>query len=122
MYLRKTRRIAGEVSLSEALENDDDSNGLSLMDVIRVDDNMLEELENRDTCLRVRRCVETALDDRERGIVIQRYGLDGKPPRTQREVAAGCDISRSYVSRLEKQALKKLKKALDEPDRDSDTP
>ena len=118
MYLRKTRRISGEVSLSEALEGDDDSGGLSLMDVIRVDDNMLEELEMRESCLRVRQCVETALDDRERGIVIQRYGLDGKPPRTQREVAAGCGISRSYISRLEKQALNKLRKALEEPDKD----
>lgn len=99
MYLRKTRRTAGEVSLSEALENDDSSNSLSLMDVIRVEDNMLEDLENRDACLRVRRCVESALEPRERDIILQRYGLDGKAPRTQREVAAWCGISRSYVSR-----------------------
>lgn len=101
MYLRKTRRIAGEVSLSEALENDDSSAGLSLMDVIRVEDNMLEELESRDSCLRVRQCVDAVLTGREREIVIQRYGLDGKAPRTQREVAGQFGISRSYVSRLQ---------------------
>ncbi len=115
MYLRKTRRTAGEVSLSDALENDDSANALSLMDVIRVEDNILDDLESRDTCLRVRRCVETALDCRERDIVMQRYGLNGQTPRTQREIAAALGISRSYVSRLEKRALQKLQRALEQP-------
>ena len=116
MHLRKTRRLAGEVSLSEALENDDDGNGLSLMDVIKVDDTMLEDLESREDCLRVRQCVDAALTDREQYIITQRYGLDGKAPRTQREVAQQCGISRSYVSRLEKQALSKLRRALNQPE------
>ncbi|MCD8382760.1 MAG: RNA polymerase sporulation sigma factor SigK [Clostridiales bacterium] len=99
MHLRKTRRLAGEVSLSEALENDDSANALSLMDVIRVEDNMLDDLAVRDACLRVRASVDEVLTRRERTVIVQRYGLDGKPPRTQREVAAECGISRSYVSR-----------------------
>ncbi|HIS51237.1 MAG TPA: sigma-70 family RNA polymerase sigma factor [Candidatus Onthomonas avicola] len=116
MYLRKTRRTAGEVSLSDALESDDSANALSLMDVIRVEDNILDNLESRDACLRVRRCVETVLDRRERDIVTQRYGLGGQTPRTQREIAAEWGISRSYVSRLEKRALQKLQQALEQPD------
>ncbi len=115
MYLRKTRRAAGEVSLSEALENDDASGALSLMDVIRVEDNVLDELETREAVSHVRRCVGTALDERERDIITRRYGLAGQPPRTQREIAAEWGISRSYVSRLEKRALQKLQAALEGP-------
>lgn len=117
MYLRKTRRSAGEVSLSEALESDESSNALSLMDVIRVEDNMLEELESRESCRKIRQLVETVLEPREQLIITQRYGLDGLPPRAQREVAEACGISRSYVSRLEKQALQKLLSALEGPAR-----
>lgn len=112
MHLRKTRRLAGEVSLSEALEQDDDGAGLSLMDVIKVDDTMLEELEHREEGERLRRSVEQVLDQRERFIIRHRYGLDGATPMAQREVAEQCGISRSYVSRLEKQALNKLRTAL----------
>jgi RNA polymerase sporulation-specific sigma factor len=60
----------------------------------------------------VRVCVARCLEERERQIITLRYGLDGRPPRTQREVAAQCGISRSYVSRIEKKALKKLEAAM----------
>ena len=99
MYFRSRRKLAAEMSLSDALDTDGDGNSLSLMDVISVDDNMLEELDTREACAKVRRCVGECLDGRERDIITQRYGLDGLPPRTQREVAARCGISRSYVSR-----------------------
>ena len=114
MHLRKTRRLAGEVSLSEALEQDEDGSGLSLMDVIRVDDTMLEDLEHREERERLRKCVAHALNEREQFIITRRYGLDGKAPMAQREVAQLCGISRSYISRLEKQALSKLRWALTE--------
>lgn len=113
MHLRKTRRLSGEVSIDQSLEEDGEG-GVSLLDVLRVEDTMLEELENREDCRRVRSCVEQALNPRERQIITLRYGLDARPPRTQREVAQSCGISRSYVSRLEKQALGKLRQALDE--------
>ena len=99
MYFRSRRKLAAEMSLSDALDTDGDGNSLSLMDVISVDDNMLEELDTREACAKVRRCVGECLDGRERDIITQRYGLDGLPPRTEREVAARCGISRSYVSR-----------------------
>lgn len=115
MYLRKTRRLAGEVSLSETLDADGEGGNLSVMDLIRVDDDMLEELDARDSCVKVRACVERVLDAREKAVIVARYGLDGREPRTQREIAQEMGISRSYISRIEKKALKKLEEAMGEP-------
>lgn len=113
MHFRAQKKLQGEVSLAETLDSGDEPGSLSLMDVIAVDDNMLEELDTKESCKKVRRCVNRCLTSRERDIIIQRYGLDGKMPRTQREVAQGCGISRSYVSRIEKRALRKLEEAMD---------
>ncbi|MGI5962850.1 MAG: RNA polymerase sporulation sigma factor SigK [Lawsonibacter sp.] len=113
MYFRSQRKLQGEVSLADTLESAGDGGSLSLMDVIAVDDTMLEELDTRDACQRVRRYVDTCLTPRERMIIVRRYGLDDRPPQTQREVATCCGISRSYVSRIEKKALEKLEQAMD---------
>ena len=114
MHFRAQKKLAGEVSLADSLDGDDDGSSLSLMDVIAVDDNMLEELDTRDACRKVRHCVDTCLTDRERSIITLRYGLDDRPPRTQREIASRCGISRYYVSRIEKRALEKLEQAMRE--------
>lgn len=98
MYFRAQRKLQGEVSLSDTLDADGDGNALSLMDVIRVDDDMLENLDARDSCIQVRKYVEQCLSEREKKIITMRYGLDNRPPRTQREIAAESGISRSYVS------------------------
>lgn len=113
MHFRAQKKLQGEVSLSDTMETGGDGNSLSLMDVIAVDDNMLEDLDTRDACIRVRQCVGECLNPRERAIITLRYGLDDQPPRTQREVASRCGISRSYVSRIEKRALAKLEQAMD---------
>ena len=97
MYFRAQRKNQGEVSLSDSIDGDGDGGSLSLMDTISVDDNMLEELDARDACSQVRRCVKNCLDPREQQVIVLRYGLDGKMPMTQREIAAQCGISRSYV-------------------------
>ena len=97
MHFRSQRKLQGEVSLADTLESAGEGGSLSLMDVIAVDDNMLEELDTRDACVRVRRCVDTCLTPRERTVITLRYGLDDRPPRTQREIASLCGISRSYV-------------------------
>ncbi|WP_186564213.1 sigma-70 family RNA polymerase sigma factor [Lawsonibacter celer] len=97
MYFRAQKKLQGEVSLSDSIDGEGENNSLSLMDVIRVDDNMLEELDARDACARVRRCVASCLDERENMIITLRYGLNDRPPLTQREIAARCGISRSYV-------------------------
>ena len=81
------------------------------MDVLCVEDDMLETLDIRDACAKVRRCVSQCLTPREAHIIRLRYGLDDQQPLTQREIATLCGISRSYVSRIEKKALEKLKEA-----------
>ena len=114
MYFRAQRKTQGEVSLSDSLDGEGEGGSLSLMDVVKVDDDMLEQLDLRDACLRVRRCVEDCLTRREAHIIRLRYGLGGQQPLTQREIAALCGISRSYVSRIEKKALGKLRQAYEE--------
>lgn len=108
MHLRRIRRQTGEVSLNDALEQEDEGASLSLMDVLKVEDTMLDDLATREDCARVREAVEQHLTGREKLVILRRYGLDGKPPQTQREVAETCGISRSYVSRIEKKALETL--------------
>ncbi len=99
MHFRATRKLQGEISLSDSLENDPEGNALSLMDVISVDDTMMEDMDTKESCLKVRRCVADCLTEREAEIIALRYGLNGREPLTQREVAAKYDISRSYVLR-----------------------
>lgn len=113
MHFRSQKKLQGEVSLSDTLDGDGDGNSLSLMDMISVDDDMLENLDARDSCIQVRQYVERCLSDREKMIITMRYGLNNQPPKTQREIAAQSGISRSYVSRIEKKALKKLKDAFE---------
>ena len=113
MYFRSQRKLQGEVSLSDTLDSDPEGNSLSLMDVIFVDDNMLEVLAARDSCVKVRQIVEECLTEREAMVIRMRYGLDQRVPRTQREIAADCGISRSYISRIEKKALEKLKERME---------
>lgn len=108
MHFRAQRKTAGEVSLSDTLDAEDEGGSLSLMDVLRVDDTMLEELSVKDAGLEVRQAVARCLDERENMVVTLRYGLTGRTPLTQREIAQKCGISRSYVSRIEKKALEKL--------------
>ena len=113
MHFRSQRKHQGDVSLSDSIDADQEGGGLSLMDVLSVDDDMLENLDNRESCAKVRRLVEKCLTLREAKVISLRYGLDGLEPRTQREIAAACGISRSYVSRLEKKALEKLRAAME---------
>jgi RNA polymerase sporulation-specific sigma factor len=98
MHLRKTRRLQGEVSLNDAMEQDEENGGLALIDVLKVEDTMLDDLNTRESCQRVRRGVEECLDQRERQVILERYGLFGQKPLPQREVAEELGISRSYVS------------------------
>ena len=98
MHFRSQRKLQSEVSLTDTLEAGD-GDSLSLMDIIAVDEDMQEELDTKEACKQVRKCVEHCLTERERQIISLRYGLCGNSPKTQREVAALCGISRSYVSR-----------------------
>ena len=97
------------MSLSEPIDTDSEGNELTLIDVIYSDDSIADDLDNKIKCEKVRRFVEKIPDKREKYIIIRRYGLDGNEPETQKEIAKKLGISRSYVSRIEKKALERLK-------------
>jgi RNA polymerase sporulation-specific sigma factor len=109
MYFRSMKKSAGDVSLSESIETDGEGGSLCLMDVVCMEDDMLERISRRELTGVMSEIIERTLDERENQIIRLRYGLGGQSPRPQREVAQICGISRSYVSRIEKKALEKLK-------------
>ena len=115
MHFRAQRKTAGELSLSEALDSEDEDGNLSFLDVVAQEDDLAERVGLRELCEKLRRCVDTELDAREAKIIRLRYGLGGAEPLTQNETAQRCGISRSYVSRIEKKALEKLRRALEQP-------
>ena len=114
MYFRGLKKAAGDVSLSESIDTDGDGNALSLMDILADEDDMAERIGTSELCDSLRRCVDSCLDEREAAIIRLRYGLAGAAPLTQRETAEACGISRSYVSRIEKKALEKLRRKMDD--------
>jgi RNA polymerase sporulation-specific sigma factor len=99
MYFRSRKKLQGEVSLSDTIEGDAAGSALSLMDVVGCDDTMLSDMADREERLRIRELVDRCLTDREAEVIRRRYGLSGRLPQTQRQVAAAFGISRSYVSR-----------------------
>ena len=113
MYFRSQKKCAGDVSLSETIDADGDGNNLSLMDVICSEDDVFERLSSEEIYSQLRNCVEEGLEDREREIIKLRYGLSGAKRMTQKETASVLGISRSYVSRIEKKALEKLRVMLE---------
>ena len=115
MAFRARRKSAGDVSLSEALDADEEGGGLRIMDVLAGEDDLADRIGSRELCRSLRENIDRCLDEREARIIRLRYGLDGAGPLTQLETAQRCDISRSYVSRLEKRALEKLRAAMEGP-------
>jgi len=113
MHFRAQRKSAQDVSLSDYIETGSDGAALSLMDVVCEESDLLEQVTSRETVEQLRRAVESCLTDQERQVIRLRYGLGNFPPKRQREVAAITGISRSYVSRIEKRALEKLRTALE---------
>lgn len=113
MHFRAQRKSAQDVSLSDYIETGSDGAALSLMDVVSDDWDLLEQVSTRESVRQLREAIETCLTDQERQVVVLRYGLKGNAPQRQREVAKNCGVSRSYVSRIEKRALEKLRTALE---------
>lgn len=112
MYFRAQRKSAQDVSLSDYIETGSDGAALSLMDVVAQDEDLLERVSTREDIRKLIRGVDCVLTEQERQVIICRYGLGGEPPMRQREVARKVGISRSYVSRIEKKAMAKLKSFL----------
>ena len=112
MYLRKKARMKNEVSLDEPLNRDKEGNELLIADILATDENEInKELYDEETRISLREEI-TKLKPREQEILSLRFGLDGKEELTQKEVAEFLGISQSYISRLEKKILKKLKVGL----------
>ena len=109
MHFRSQRKSASDVSLSDYIETGKDGTALSLMDVVCQDDDLFDRVSNREDVRLLRQYIDQVLDPREQKVLTLRYGLDGKEPLPQREVAQQCNISRSYISRIEKKALEKLR-------------
>ena len=113
MYMRNKKKTSLDVSLSEPIDTDSEGNPLTLIDVIYTDDTIADDLDLKIKSEKVRKFVSELEDDREKEIIILRYGLNGNMPLTQREIADKLNISRSYVSRIEKKALSTLKRKFD---------
>ena len=116
MFFRNSKKTSQDVSLSEAIDTDKDGNPLTLMDVMSVEDNIVDSLDLKINSEKLKQDLRDVLDDREQTVISLRYGLNGAAPLTQREVAKKLNISRSYVSRIEKKALALLKKRFDKAD------
>ena len=110
MYFRAAKKRAQDVSLNETIDTDKDGNPLTLMDIMAVDDHILDNLDIKLNTQKLGKYIREALTEREQLIIILRYGLNGKKPQTQKEIAKRLGISRSYVSRIETKALKQLRK------------
>ncbi len=113
MYFRGQKKSSQDVSLSDYIDTGADGAALSLMDVVAEDVDLLETISDRESVRQLHRAVEKCLTEQEKLVVELRYGLGGKEPLRQREVAQITGISRSYVSRIEKRALQKLRKEME---------
>lgn len=110
MHFRAAKKTAQDISLNETIDTDKDGNPLTLLDIMAVDDHILDDLDQKLNKQKLGRFINEELTEREKKIIILRYGLDGKEPMTQKNVAKLLNISRSYVSRIETKALKQLRK------------
>lgn len=114
MYLRANRKNRNVVLMGDSIGTDKDGNELSLEELLGTDANLVaDEVENSIESKRAIQLMNEVLDSREMAVLRMRYGLDDGEPRHQHEVARELNISRSYVSRIEKKALEKLRDALD---------
>ncbi len=112
MTMRATKKHRSNVSLNEPIGVDKDGNELVIMDMLESDQNVIDDVENSIMMEKLTQITKAALDEREYQIIKMRYGLENSAALTQREVAKKFDISRSYVSRIEKKALDKIKKSV----------
>ncbi|MBE6607902.1 MAG: sigma-70 family RNA polymerase sigma factor [Ruminococcaceae bacterium] len=112
MYFRSQKKLQNEVSMNETIDVDKDGNPLTYIDIISSEDTIADDLFVKISSRRAAKIIQNKLDERERKIIILRYGLSGQRALTQREVAEKLGISRSYVSRIEKTALEKISEDL----------
>ena len=114
MHFRNLRKTAQDVSISEPIDTDPQGNPLTLMDIIYVDDTIVDEIDLANRIAKLNEHINNLEKQRDKDILIMRYGLTGTKPHTQKCVAAALGISRSYVSRIEKRLLLELRAKLQE--------
>ena len=115
MYFRSTKKLSAEVYLEDTIGKDKDDNTVSLQEVLENNERSVdEEVDLKFKIKKLYAKMKTVLKDREFGIITMRFGLDGKKPRTQEQIAKMLGISRSYVSRIETKAIGKLAKEFKE--------
>ena len=112
MYFRSQKKCQNDVYMSDIIDTDKDGNTLSLNDIIADDTNIPEHVELKIKTENLYKTISLSLDEREKEIIYYRYGINGYPQLTQREIAKKLNISRSYVSRIEKKALEIMKNKL----------
>lgn len=113
MHFRAQRKSAQDVSLSDYIETGTDGAPLQLMDVVSEDCDLLEQVSAKEMVVSLRKAMDSCLTEQERQVIQLRYGLSGQGAKRQREVAEITGISRSYISRIEKRALQKLRRELE---------
>lgn len=113
MQFRAQKKTSQDISVNEPIDTDSEGNPLTLMDIISTEDEIVEDIYKITMLKKLSTEVVRIKDPREKSIIMMRYGLDGMRPMTQLEVSKKLNISRSYVSRIEKKALKELRKALE---------
>ncbi len=109
MHFRGSKKYSQEMSFSDPIDTDGDGNPLTLMDIIAIDDTIIDDIDTKTKLIKLCEILKDMPYSRDKQIIISRYGLDGNKPLTQREVAKQLNISRSYVSRIEKRILEEMK-------------
>lgn len=110
MYFRGTKKSSQDISINEPIDSDSEGNPLTLMDIISIDDTIADDINLKIQINQLYKFIDEIKDEREKTIIILRYGLYGNPSLTQNQIAEKLDISRSYVSRIEKKVIEKLRK------------
>ena len=111
MYFRSSKKTSQEISFNEPIDTDSEGNPLTLMEIIAIDDTIVDDIDTKNKLKILANLINNIQDERDKTIIIKRYGLDGQQPLTQKEIAKSLNISRSYVSRIEKRILDELKKS-----------
>jgi RNA polymerase sporulation-specific sigma factor len=112
MYFRKIKKTSQETSFSDPIDTDSEGNPLTMMDIIAIDDTIVDDIDKGDKLIKLIKIIKDMPKSRDKDILTKRYGLNGLKPLTQREVAKEMNISRSYVSRIEKRILGELRNKL----------
>ena len=109
MHYRSRKKDANNISVNEPIDTDSEGNPLTLIDIISVDDTICDDIDLKNKTVQLYKMIENMSDDRDREIIIRRYGLYNQKEMTQNEVAKALGISRSYVSRIEKRVIEELR-------------